>query len=78
MTFLEAKAKLNKIADGTYCRLQYSLTTDSYGKEHPTCQVYVQGHYNVMEDGPTWETAFIKLARGMHKQEEINLEEAPE
>ena len=60
MTFLEASAKLDQIAEGRYHVVEYALTTNAFKVDEEQCSVYVDGgvHYRAS----TWEKAFELLA----------------
>ena len=69
MTFGEAKAKLNKIADGEYHSIGYELTEPVPGQYIVECRVYINP--SRVGKGKTFEAAFAVL-----EQEPQSLPEA--
>lgn len=59
MTFGEAKAKLNKIADGEYNSISYELTEPVPGQYLVECRVYI--HPSRVGKGKTFEAALAVL-----------------
>jgi len=63
MTFKDAQAELDRLADGKHRTLTFDLTT-SYGGQHETkCWVYVDGY--TWYRGPTWRDALSELRSAM-------------
>ena len=59
MTFREAKAKLNSIANGEYNSISYELTEPIPGQYLVECRVYINP--SLVGKGKTFEAAFAVL-----------------
>ena len=76
MKFLEAKAKLKKLADGKYHQIKYSLTEYSSKILKAECECYIGGFDWVIS--PTWEESLRKMEIEINGPPIPNAKEAPE
>jgi len=76
MKFLEAKAKLKKMADGKYHQIKYSLTEYSSKHLEAKCYCYIDGLDWV--DSSTWEESLRKMEIEINGPPIPNAKEAPE
>ena len=70
MKFIEVKNRLEKMANGEYHSIKYTLTEFKHGEIEAECSVYIHGYHHSW--ATTWKAALDKMRLQINPPEKTN------